>query len=80
MGRFIKGQSVWVSPCASGAWVSEDEGVILEDLGDGYLVLQESERVPSFGAGHFVQDVEVQHLQLLQAVSFNPLRVLLMAA
>jgi len=80
MGRFIRGQAVWVSPCASGAWVSEDEGVILEDLGDGYLVLQESERVPSFGAGHFVQDVEVQYLELLQAVHFNPLRVLLMAA
>jgi len=38
--------------------------VILEDLGDGYLVLQESERVPSYGAGHFVQDVELQHIEL----------------
>lgn len=73
MRRFSSGQSVWVSPCASGTWVSEDEGVILEDLGDGYLVLQESERVPSFGAGHFVQDIEVEHMQL-------PVHMYLMAA
>ena len=64
MDRFTAGQTVWLAPCASGAWVSEDEGVILEDLGDGYLVLQESERVPSFGAGHFVQDVEVQRIEM----------------
>ena len=64
MGRFSRGQSVWVSPCASGAWVTDDEGVILEDLGDGYLVLQESERVASYGAGHFVQDVEVQRIEM----------------
>jgi len=70
MGRFIVGQSVWVSPCASGAWVSDDEGVILEDLGDGYLVLQESERVPSYGAGHFVQDVELQHIELPAQVTY----------
>lgn len=64
MGRFTAGQSVWVAPCASGAWVSEDEGVILEDLGDGYLVLQESEKVASYGAGHFVQDIEVQRIEM----------------
>ena len=63
--RFVQGQAVWISPCASGRWVSEDEGVVLDELGDGYLVLQESERVPSFGAGHFVQDVEVQHIELV---------------
>lgn len=51
-----------MSPCASGAWVIEDEAVVLDDLGDGYLVLQELERVPSHGAGHFVQDVEVQYM------------------
>ena len=73
MGRFTVGQSVWVAPCASGAWVSEDEAVILEDLGDGYLVLQESERVASYGAGHFVQDIEVEHMEL-------PVQVYLMAA
>lgn len=65
MSRFTRGQSVWVSPCASGAWVFEDEAVILEDLQDGYLVLQESEKVPSYGTGHFVQDMEVQHIELL---------------
>jgi len=69
---------VWVAPCASGAWVSEDEGVILEDLGDGYLVLQESERVPSFGAGHFVQDIEVQRIEMLQ-LQYFPMRELLVA-
>jgi hypothetical protein len=40
-------------------FVREDEGIVLDDLEDGYLVLQESERVPSHGAGHFVQDVEL---------------------
>jgi hypothetical protein len=59
MSRFTVGQSVWVSPCASGAFVREDEGIVLDDLGDGYLVLQETERVASHGAGHFVQDVEL---------------------
>ena len=58
--RFTKGQTVWISPCASGAWVCEDEAVILEDLQDGYLVLQEAERVASHGMGHFVQDREVE--------------------
>jgi hypothetical protein len=37
----------------------EDEAVIVDDLGDGYIVLQELERVPSYGMGHFVQDIEV---------------------
>jgi hypothetical protein len=41
-------------------FVCEDEGIVLDDLEDGYLVLQASERVSSHGAGHFVQDVEVQ--------------------
>lgn len=77
MRRFAKGQAVWVAPCASGAWVSEDEGVILEDLGDGYLVLQESEKVASYGAGHFVQDVEVQRIEMSGALTGGQL---LMAA
>lgn len=59
MSRFVKGQVVWVSPCASGVFVCEDEGIVLDDLEDGYLVLQESERVASHGEGHFVQDVEL---------------------
>lgn len=67
MRRFSRGQSVWISPCASGAWVNEDEAVILEDLGDGYLVLQESERVASYGAGHFVQDIEVELIEMPSA-------------
>ena len=33
--------------------------MVLDDLDDGYLVLQDLERVPSYGSGHFVQDAEV---------------------
>lgn len=62
MERYKAGQGVWVSPCASGHWVIEDEAVVLDDLGDGYLVLQALERMPSHGAGHFVQDTEVLDL------------------
>jgi hypothetical protein len=54
--------------------------MILEDLGDGYLVLQESERVPSYGAGHFVQDVEVQSIELLALVVPHPRLMSLVAA
>lgn len=57
--RFAMGQSVWISPSANGQQLVEDEAVIVDDLGDGYIVLQESERVPSYGTGHFVQDIEV---------------------
>jgi hypothetical protein len=57
--RFKSGQSVWVSPGLSGETVIEDEAVVLDDLGDGYIVLQAAERVPSHGMGHFVQDIEV---------------------
>lgn len=60
--RYTSGQAVWISPCASGVWVIEDEAVVVDDLGDGYLVLQESERVPSHGSGHFVQDAEVERI------------------
>lgn len=59
MKRFESGQSVWVSPGLSGETVIEDEAVIVDDLGDGYIVLQATERVASFGMGHFVQDKEV---------------------
>ena len=57
--RFTAGQGVWIAPCASGKWLIEDEAVVVDDLGDGYIVWQESERMPSYGAGHFVQDREV---------------------
>lgn len=57
--RFDPGQTVWLSPCASGLQVTEDEAIVVDDLGDGYIVLQQSERVPSYGMGHFVQDREV---------------------
>lgn len=60
MKRFESGQSVWISPCASKAWVVEDEAVVLDDLDCGYIVFQESERVPSHGMGHYVQDIEVR--------------------
>lgn len=59
MGRYKSGQSVWVSPQVSRAYVIEDEAIIIDDLEDGYIVLQESELVPSHGMGHFVQDIEV---------------------
>jgi len=59
MGRFSVGQSVWISPGLSGEYVIEDEAIILDDLEDGYIVLQESELMPSHGMGHFVQDREV---------------------
>ena len=57
--RYKSGTSVWISPSASGQQLMEDAATIVDDLGDGYIVLQESERVPSHGMGHFVQDVEV---------------------
>lgn len=57
--RFAVGQSVWVSPAASGNQLVEDEATIMDDLDDGYVVLQVSERVPSYGMGHFAQDIEV---------------------
>lgn len=50
---------MWISPCFSAEWVIEDEAIVLDDLGDGYIVLQQLERLPSFGMGHFVQDIEV---------------------
>jgi hypothetical protein len=59
MGRFSVGQSVWISPGLSGEYVIEDEAIIVDDLEDGYIVLQESELMPSHGMGHFVQDREV---------------------
>lgn len=57
--RYESGQPVWISPSVSGHQLTDDEAVVLDDLGDGYIVLQESEREPSHGMGHFVQDVEV---------------------
>jgi hypothetical protein len=60
--RFMKGEAVWVSPFVSGRWLTDDEAVVLEDLGAGYIVLQESERVPSHGLGHFVCDLELSKL------------------
>jgi len=48
-----------VSPSASGELLVDDVATIMEDLDDGYVVLQATERVPSFGMGHFVQDIEV---------------------
>jgi hypothetical protein len=59
MARFSVGQSVWISPGLSGEWVIEDEAIVLDDLEDGYIVLQGAERLPSHGSGHFVQDTEV---------------------
>jgi hypothetical protein len=57
--RYKSGQSVWISPNLSGEWVIEDEATIMDDLGDGYIVLQAMERHSSYGSGHFVQDIEV---------------------
>lgn len=57
--RFDPGQSVWVDPVAGALQLIEDEAVVLDDLGDGYIVLQQSERMPSYGMVHFVQDIEV---------------------
>jgi hypothetical protein len=62
MGRYKAGQDVWISPNVSGHWLNEDAGIVLDDVGDGYLVLQIAERMPSGGLGHFVQDAEVQDL------------------
>lgn len=42
----------------------EDEATIVDDLGDGYIVLQETEREPSYGMGHFVQDIEVLDMMI----------------
>lgn len=57
--RFNSGEAVWVSPSVSGEWLSDDEATVLEDLGTGYIVLQASERVSSYGLGHFVCDMEL---------------------
>lgn len=67
MGRYSVGDVVWINPGESGEWLMEDEAVILEDFGDGYRVLQESERVPSYGSGHFVQDNELEPAEGLLA-------------
>lgn len=67
MTRYKVGDVVWVSPGESGDWLVEDEAVVLEDFGDGYRVLQESERVPSYGSGHFVQDSELERAEELLA-------------
>ena len=67
MTRYVAGDVVWISPCESGDWLVEDEAVVLEDFGDGYRVLQESERVPSWGSGHFVQDSELERAEELMA-------------
>lgn len=58
--RFNVGQAVWVSPAVSAQNLIEDMATVVDDLGDGYIVLQESERAASHGMGHFVQDIEVQ--------------------
>jgi hypothetical protein len=67
MKRYEVGDTVWISPDESGDWLVDDEAVILEDFGDGYRVLQESERVPSYGSGHFVQDSEIEAVEVLLA-------------
>lgn len=67
MQRYKVGDVVWISPDDSGDWLVEDEAVILEDFGDGYRVFQESERVPSYGSGHFVQDSEIEAVEVLLA-------------
>ena len=58
----MKGETVWVSPSVSGHWLCDDEATVIEDLGTGYLVLQDSERVSSWGLGHFVCDLELTAL------------------
>lgn len=58
----MRGEAVWVSPSVSSPWLSDDEAVVMEDVGAGYLVLQDSERVPSHGVGHFVCDRELSEL------------------
>lgn len=60
--RFVKGDTVWVSPADSGYWLTDDEATVLEDVGSGYLVLQAAERIPSYGQGHYVCDVELSRL------------------
>jgi hypothetical protein len=60
--RFTSGEAVWIEPAGSGEWLVDDEAVILEDLGCGYLVLQATERVPSYGQGHYVCDTELSRL------------------
>lgn len=62
VSRFAKGDVVWVSPAWSGEWLTDDEAIILEDVGSGYLVLQDTERVPSYGQGHYVSDTELSQL------------------
>lgn len=79
--RFRRGEAVWVSPTVSSQWLSDDEAVVMEDVGAGYLVLQESERVPSHGLGHFVCDKELTVLcegvwPLMVSVKVRRLRAL----
>ena len=60
--RFTTGDAVWVRPGQSSRWLNDDEAVVLEDVGCGYLVLQDTERVPSYGQGHYVCDLELSGL------------------
>jgi hypothetical protein len=68
--RFVEGDTVWISPNANAGVLADDEAMVLEDLGTGYIVIQEDELEPSDGLGWFVSDVEVESLEpALQAVA-----------
>lgn len=60
--RFVEGDIVWVSPAGSGDVLADDEATVVEDLGTGYIVLQDSEVGDSGGLGWFADDTEVESL------------------
>jgi hypothetical protein len=61
--RFVEGDTVWISPNGSADVLADDEATVLEDVGTGYIVIQEDELEPSGGLGWFVSDVEVEPLE-----------------
>lgn len=70
IARFAEGSTVWVKPNNSADVLNDDEAVVIEDLGTGYIVLQEDELEPSGGLGWFVTDDEVEALEtVLEAIA-----------
>lgn len=61
--RYAPGDVVWVRPdSGNSTYLADDAGTVLDDLVTGYLVIQEHERVDSYGEGHFVTDAELESL------------------
>jgi hypothetical protein len=60
--RFVTGDTVWIKAGCSGDVLADDEATVIEDVGTGYIVLQDSEVGDSGGMGWFADDTEVESL------------------